>query len=237
MALHIDATNGISGNMIVAALIDLGSDANEVIRVAERAASRLTDTKAVLTTVHRGQITAMHIDVLCDDTSFPIKDIRNALQSSGLEGREQAIRILDTLIQAEQEYHQTKHIHFHEIGCADLVFDIVGSLKAIELLGESEITCTPVSVGGGKVAFSHGTLDVPAPATQEILERFRIPFRKGPIERELATPTGVAILANIAGKYVDAVCSGPKGYGAGSAYNGIKNVLEITRAESLDSAP
>ncbi|MBI4776310.1 MAG: DUF111 family protein [Deltaproteobacteria bacterium] len=232
MSLHINAKNGIAGNMSVAALIDLGADQETVVRTAENAASTLISTKAVLRKVSRNGIAALHLDTVCEDMSFPIEDIKRAIGSADIEGTQRALNILETLIKAEQEYHMTHHVHFHEIGCADLVFDIVGTIKALELLGETDITCTPVSVGGGTVTFSHGTLDVPAPATKKILETYRIPFAKGPIDRELATPTGVAILANIVGRYTEHASALQTGYGAGSNFNGIPNVLEISRVAS-----
>lgn len=229
MTLHINARNGIAGNMAVAALTDLGANRETVLGTAEDAASSLTKTRAKVTVARREDVSALHIETICDDRSFSIEEIETAIHSAQLNDKKRALRILETLVEAEHQYHKTKHIHFHEIGCADLVFDIVGTMKAIELLGETEIRCTPVSVGGGKVTFSHGTLDVPAPATREILERYRIPHEKGPINRELATPTGVAILANIVRKYVESSCGGRTGYSAGSKYDGIKNVLEISR--------
>jgi uncharacterized protein (DUF111 family) len=232
MPLHINAKNGVAGNMSVAALIDLGADHETVVRTAEDAASTLISTKAVVRRVSRNGITALHLDTECDDMSFPVEDIEQAIRSADIENTQLALNILETLIKAEREYHMTHHVHFHEIGCADLVFDIVGTVKALELLGETDITCSPVSVGGGTVTFSHGTLDVPAPATRQILETYGIPHVRGPIDRELATPTGVAILANIVGSYTEGTNVHQTGYGAGSEFEGILNVLEISRVTS-----
>jgi len=229
MTLHINARNGICGNMAVAALIDLGADRKMVLRSAEEAASNLTKTKSKLSIVQRDNVTALYVETICEDKSFSIDEIKTAINAADIQDKRCAIAILDTLIEAEQKYHKNKHIHFHEIGCADLVFDIVGTVKALELLGETDITSTPVSVGGGKVTFSHGTLDVPLPATKEILEKYRIPYEKGPVDRELATPTGVAILANIVGRYVEYAPVTQTGFGAGSKYNGMKNILEVSR--------
>ena len=215
--------------MSVAALIDLGADQETVLNTAENAASILTKTKTDLCKVSRNGITALYLDTLCEDRSFPIEDIKRAIRSADLEDTKCALDILETLIKAEQEYHKKIHVHFHEIGCADLVFDIVGTVKALELLGETDVTCTPVSVGGGTITFSHGTLDVPAPATKQILETYEIPFARGPVDRELATPTGVAILANIVAKYTEQTSTLRTGYGAGSDFNGIPNILEISR--------
>ena len=215
--------------MSVAALIDLGADQVTVVRTAENAASTLTSTRAVLQRVSRNGITALYLDTECEDMSFPVEHIARAISSADIENKQLGLSILETLIKAEQEYHMTHHVHFHEIGCADLVFDIVGTVKALELLGETDITCSPVSVGGGTVTFSHGTLDVPAPATKRILETYDIPYVRGPIDRELATPTGVAILANIVGSYTEGTNKRQTGYGAGSELDGILNVLEISR--------
>ena len=109
-------------------------------------------------------------------------------------------------------HHPHSHNHDHEEGeetflheAQDIVIDIMGAVSGMQQLGvepEARLLC-PVSVGGGHVHCSHGTLSIPAPATSVILEQYRIQWKKGPIERELFTPTGAAILAALGSQMAD----------------------------------
>jgi len=138
--------------------------------------------------------------------------------------RDFGLRILDILVKAERrahrEYnivvhdnhnhsHNNSHWHAHDDieeaflhEAQDIVIDIIGAVMGMEELDiepEADLLC-PVSVGGGHIHFSHGTMSVPAPATSVILKEYGIEWTKGPIERELFTPTGAAILAALGAK-------------------------------------
>ena len=135
-----------------------------------------------------------------------------------------ALRLLE---EAEARVHGGGKSHFHELGSADTLLDIVGAPLLIEELGLSKarIVALPPAVGGGAVRISHGVVSAPAPATLEVLRIKGLPFLGGPVEGELTTPTGAALLCTLATDYSSWI---PKlkvervGYGAGSRGYGVQ---------------
>jgi len=130
-----------------------------------------------------------------------------------------ALATFERLGEAEASVHGTDldSTHFHEVGADDAIADIVGVGLLVDDLGPERVVTTPLSTGGGEVSMSHGTYPVPAPAVVEIAERADWSLRGGPVEAELLTPTGAALLAH----YADGVDRLPtlrveaSGYGAG----------------------
>jgi hypothetical protein len=138
---------------------------------------------------------------------------------------------------AEAKIHNValEHIHFHEVGAADAIVDIVCAAVGAEALGVDEFICSPLNVGGGSVTCAHGVMPVPAPATLELLQG--APIYAGEIQKELVTPTGAAIVKVLASKF------GPRppmttasvGYGAGARnFDGHANVLRLSVGEIAD---
>ncbi|WP_424018141.1 nickel pincer cofactor biosynthesis protein LarC [Halorientalis pallida] len=165
--------------------------------------------------------------------------------------------IFEILGEAEAAVHGTDldDTHFHEVGADDAIADVVGACLLLDDLGVDRVVTTPLSTGGGEVAMSHGTYPVPTPAVVEIAERADWALRGGPVDAELLTPTGAAILAHVA-EGVDRLPSlrvDTSGYGAGGYdFDDHPNVLravvgdgggglqrdEITVLETnLDDAP
>jgi uncharacterized protein (TIGR00299 family) protein len=142
---------------------------------------------------------------------------------------------------AESMVHGTSldELHLHEMGQQDAVADIVGAVSAFHNIGlpGSRVLCMPVSVGGGYVDTAHGLLPVPAPATLFILDSSNLVWHGGPVEHELLTPTGAAILVYLTGKYGSPCSEYPQmtssvtGYGAGSKETGMPNVLRSVQGE------
>ena len=130
-----------------------------------------------------------------------------------------ALRIFEVLGEAEAAVHGTdvESTHFHEVGADDAIADVVGAALLLADLAPERVVTTPLATGGGEVEMSHGRYPVPTPAVIEIAAEADWPLRGGPLERELLTPTGAAILA----VYADGVDSLPSlslsasGYGAG----------------------
>ncbi len=114
-----------------------------------------------------------------------------------------ANNVLDTLIKAEAHVHEKldDKIHLHELSSIDTLIDILGVSKALELLGvfsgNFKIYCSDLPVGGGAIEAAHGLIPIPAPATVNILETSNLKITPGPIQDELSTPTGVALLTNL----------------------------------------
>ena len=114
-------------------------------------------------------------------------------------------RVFKTLAEAEARVHGTRidKVHFHEVGAADAVADILGASYSFHKLGmdDKKVYGMPVALGGGRIRSMHGMLSVPAPATLEILKN--IPTFGGPVDYELTTPTGAALLVNMVDEFTD----------------------------------
>ena len=145
-----------------------------------------------------------------------------------------ALEIVRLLGEAESSVHGTDldDTHFHEVGADDAIADIVGAALLFDDLDPERVVTTPVATGGGEVSMSHGTYPVPVPAVLELAERADWSLRGGPVEAELLTPTGAAILA----AFADGVDRLPtldidtSGYGAGGyTFEDYPNVLRVMR--------
>ena len=237
---------GIAGDMFLGALIDLGADVNKIvsaIKSLENKTYGYKNVKIIINKVLRKGFSATLIDVTADGTSRKdanqlIDIVEKSSQNLKLSVKAQqyASKVIHTLVDAETKVHQNFFVdcHMHEVGLVDTPAEILGVTVALDDLGlfDSKFYATPVSVGGGLFKFSHGTVSSPAPATLEILQGKGFPLRGGPVEAELATPTGVAILVNLAEEvsiFYPAITSLQTGYGAGSRdFVEMPNVLRIT---------
>ncbi len=161
-------------------------------------------------------------------------EIPEAVESTACEA-------FELLGRAEASVHGTalSETHFHEVGADDAIADVVGAALLLADLDVDRVVTTPIAAGGGSVAMSHGTYPVPTPAVVEIAERSGLRLRGGPIERELLTPTGAAILGAVAGS-VDAIPTlqvSSVGYGAGDAtFDSHPNVLRTLLGDGGNEA-
>ncbi len=244
MTVIIDPQNsGISGNMVVGALVDIGLDPKGVADVMEHFGSYFGDIKLKIIHVKKSGISATYTDVKCHDEK-PIKytDLIEVLDEiKHPEVTEDilkfAFKVFKTLAEAESHVHGTKieDVHFHEVGAADAVADIMGASYAFHKLGMNKKTVygMPVALGGGKIESKHGKLSVPAPATLEILNN--VPVFGGPVDNELTTPTGAALLVNMVDeftKFYPIITNRRIGYGAGKMELKVPNVLRIVEGIS-----
>jgi pyridinium-3,5-bisthiocarboxylic acid mononucleotide nickel chelatase len=230
---HFDCFSGAGGDMILAALIDAGADADAV---AHRLSTLgLSGVSVRFERLQRRGLAgqAVHVDVPAGDQPHRhLPDILAMIDAADLPGRsaETAKAIFHRLAEAEAKVHGigVEAVHFHEVGAADSIVDIVGAAVAVELLGIERVTCSPLPLGGGTVLCEHGELPVPTPATVELLRG--VPTVPGPVQEELTTPTAAAILTTLA------QCFGPvpamqlcgSGYGAGSREFGeVPNLLRV----------
>jgi hypothetical protein len=153
---------------------------------------------------------------------------------AGVESR--ALSIFEILGEAEASVHGTdlSETHFHEVGADDAIADVIGVCLLLDDLGVERVVTTPVAAGSGEVAMSHGTYPIPAPAVAEIAGRADWSLRGGPVEAELLTPTGAAILAVIAEGVADLPTLDVRavGYGAGGYdFPEHPNVLRVLRGD------
>ena len=236
--LLFDPSAGASGDMIMASLLDLGADLPAVRQAVESVGCRLEVTRQ-----EKRSIMACRAAVTSDRRFHSLDEARSILNSSALKGKalEDALRALHILAEAEGRVHgvSPEQAHFHEVGALDALADIAGACAARASLEAEQVLCLPVSVGGGTVRSAHGLLPVPGPAALEILRAHHIPWRGGPVEEELLTPTGAALLATLADEFL----SQPPllqveriGYGAGKKDLEMPNVLRAMVAEALPGA-
>jgi pyridinium-3,5-bisthiocarboxylic acid mononucleotide nickel chelatase len=232
-ALHFDCYAGISGDMIIGALIDLGVDFQSLS--AQLATLGLSDYELRIDRVKRSGIAAAKFSVIVNETAQPARslaDIREIINSSSLSDKVKAgsISVFNRLAEAEARVHACSpdQVHFHEVGAVDSIIDAVGAMIAIEMLGVERFSSSPLRLGCGSVQTQHGLMPVPAPATAELLRG--TPVYAGDIEGEFVTPTGAAIVTELCERF------GPlprmeilgAGYGAGSRDpKGFPNALRI----------
>lgn len=239
-AVYFDCFAGVSGDMIIGALIDLGADLKALKQ--QLSSLELTGYEINSRRVQRSSITATKFDVDIDQSAQPertLAEIRLIIAGSSLsdQSKARAIRVFERLAEAEARVHGTTpdKVHFHEVGAVDSIVDIVGAMIGFELLGVERFFCSPLRVGSGLVETRHGRLPVPAPATAELLRG--VPVYAGEIEGEFVTPTGAAIVATLCEEFgaMPQLNVTRIGYGAGSRDpKGFPNALRLMMGEMVE---
>ncbi|MDD1775143.1 MAG: nickel pincer cofactor biosynthesis protein LarC [Methanobacterium sp.] len=245
MVVVIDPQNsGIAGNMIVGALIDLGVLKEEVVEVMEYYASYFGEIKVDINKIQKSGIKATYADINCHDKeSIKYIELLGRLQDITHERVTPDVlnfakKVFKILAEAEANVHGTnlEDVHFHEVGAADAVADIIGASYCYHQLkmDSQKVYGMPVALGGGRKESSHGLITMPAPATLEILKG--IPTFGGPVGQELTTPTGAALLKAMVDEFVDfypLLVNGNVGYGAGTMDLPFPNTLRVITGESF----
>jgi len=229
---YFDCFSGISGDMILAALIDAGLSADHLRQAL--AGLPVTGWELETNRIKRGGIAASRVEVVVreDQPQRHLDQILNILSSARLETDivKTAGEVFTRLARAEARVHgmELSEIHFHEVGAVDAIVDVVGALVGLKLLKIARVFASPLPLGTGSVTCQHGVLPVPAPATLELLKD--VPVRRSEIAGELVTPTGAAIITTLA----EGFGSSPPlrlekvGYGAGRRdLEGMPNLLRI----------
>jgi uncharacterized protein (TIGR00299 family) protein len=198
--LYLDTFSGISGDMMLGLMVDLGVELGTI--EAELAKLAVSGYRLEQRNEQRHSIGGTRIEVVCEDKQ-PARswtEIDTMLAESPLNDsvRGMARRIFRRLGEAEAHVHQVDLdvVHFHEVGAVDAIVDITGSAIGLHLLGVQEIYCAPLPLSSGMIQGSHGAMPLPAPATLQLLKGQ--PVRDAGSDRELVTPTGAAIAAEIA---------------------------------------
>ena len=230
---YFDCFSGISGDMVIGALIDLGL--NEDFLKKELRKLNLKNYEIKAGKIVKNGLTATKFDVISKHghrhEERNLKEINKIIENSGLGGETKNTikRIFLKIAAAEAKIHNkpVDKIHFHEIGAIDTIIDVVGSVVGLKKLGIEKIYCSKLNVGAGFVEFSHGRWPVPAPATAEILKN--VPVYNNDIEAELVTPTGAAIITTLASEFGEMPEMEIKkiGYGAGTKNLEQPNVLRV----------
>jgi hypothetical protein len=240
---YFDCFAGISGDMTLGALIGAGAD-RERLRVGLAALGvggyRLEVGRRIA-----GYIEAVDVQVILDEPHHGhhrhLKEILETIRGASLSDpvKQTAERIFRRLAAAEGRVHgcSPEKVHFHEVGAVDAIVDIVGTAICLEMLGSPKVVSSPMPTFHGYVKGAHGIFPLPAPATAEILRG--VPWRKLDIEGELVTPTGAAIIAEIASEFgpLPAMTIESIGYGAGKNAIGIPNALRVIIGEESAASP
>jgi len=232
---HFDCFSGISGDMTLAALIDIGIDAESIRRGID---SLGLPIKINVTTKRKAGIAATHVAIETEDQSKHrhLSHIEAIIGRSALTDRQKdlATRIFRRLGEAEAKVHgiPVEKVHFHEVGALDSIADIVGSAIGLNLLGVDRFTSRSVPPGSGTVKCAHGQMPVPAPATAILLQG--VPLASVPVAGEMTTPTGAAILTSVVTEWNDqpALVVERVGHGAGTKdFPDWPNVLRLLIGE------
>jgi pyridinium-3,5-bisthiocarboxylic acid mononucleotide nickel chelatase len=253
--LFIEPNSGISGDMMIGALLDLGFSFEELQEKLKRLplhGYHLTSEKC-----NRSGIQATKFDVHEEHSHSHghanghahdhahgqrnFADIRTMIESSGLSSWvcEKSIDAFRRLAEAEGKIHgqPPENVHFHEVGAVDSIIDIVGTMIAMESVRDAKIVSSPVNVGQGTLECQHGTYPVPGPAAQDLLAN--VPIFSNQVTGELTTPTGATLLVSLVHEFG----SRPPmkvlatGYGAGTRQTpGNANVLRISLGEAYVEA-
>jgi pyridinium-3,5-bisthiocarboxylic acid mononucleotide nickel chelatase len=235
----VDATAGVAGDMVLAALVDAGAP----LAILQGAVDAVMpeSIRMASTLVSRAGMRATKVDVQAtakDQAHRSWRDIQALLERADLAAqvREQARRVFQRLAEAEARVHgvAADEVHFHEAGGWDSIADVVGACAALDCLGVTSVSCSAVAVGSGRVATSHGNLPVPVPAVLEMAAGWRV-LSGG--EGELTTPTGMALLTALAQESCDlpAMSVRAVGVGAGTAnVPGHPNVVRVVLGDRTD---
>jgi uncharacterized protein (TIGR00299 family) protein len=233
---YLDCASGLSGDMTLGALIDAGVDLAAVQAGIDSLG--LPSCRLAVAEVKKRGFRALQLTVEHEPEHKHrhLHHITAMIEGSTLtpRQRELANRIFLRLAQAEAKVHGStiEKVHFHEVGAVDSIADIVGSAIAWDLLGVERIVCAPVPTGTGFVEIAHGRCSIPAPATAELLAG--IPLADFPVEGELTTPTGAAIVAALADSFgpLPAMTIERIGYGAGQKDFAHPNLLRLLIGET-----
>jgi uncharacterized protein (TIGR00299 family) protein len=198
--LYLDTFAGISGDMCLGLLVDLGLD--PAVLEGRLRTLPLDGWQLAVRTEQRHGLGGTRVEVACpaEHHHRPWSEIDAMLAAAELPTpvRDQSRRIFRRLGEAEAHVHRVPldAVHFHEVGAVDAIVDIVGTCLGLHLLGVDELVCAPLPLSHGLTRGGHGALPLPAPATLELLQG--VPVRDAGSDRELVTPTGAAVVATLA---------------------------------------
>jgi uncharacterized protein (TIGR00299 family) protein len=238
----LDCASGVSGDMLLGALADLGA-LSGLDRLVESLSS-LGVSVSVSPTSRAGlRASAATVQAPVDQPHRSLADVLAVIEAAEAPAavRDRAIRVFERLAAAEANVHgvEVDEVAFHEVGAVDAIVDVLGACLGLHALGLDRLTVSPIALGGGTVQTAHGTLPVPTPAALELMTGSGLTTASGG-EAELATPTGLAIVAGWAAE------SGPMpamqiervGVGAGSRDPADRpNVVRLVIGEAADPTP
>lgn len=235
--VYFDASSGLSGDMVLGALLDLGVDAD---LFKEKMAGLRLPVEIAVRRVRRGGFAAVKVDVEVrghEHVERTFADVERVIRRSRFRPavKDRALAVFKKLFQAEAKVHgrRFQEAHLHEAGADDALVDVVGTAFLLDELGVADVYCSPLNVGSGWVRTSHGRLAVPPPAVAELLKN--APVYAAWVESELVTPTGAAIVAALARRFtkLPELVYDKVGRGAGAKeFPEIPNILRAYSGEA-----
>ena len=255
--LYFDCSSGISGNMTLGALLEIVGDDNYLLQELKKL--NVDGYKIEISNKVKNGITGKYVDVILDDEHHHehihehnnehlhneehshshhhehrnLNDVNEIIDKSSIDekSKELAKRIFLRVAKAESKVHNKplEEVHFHEVGAIDSIVDIVGTAILINKINPDKILSSVVNDGYGFIECAHGTMAVPVPATTEIFANSNVKFRQIDVDTELVTPTGAAIIAELAEDFttLPAMITRKIGWGAGYKDLKIPNVLKV----------
>ncbi len=252
--LYFDCSSGISGNMTLGALLEIVGDENYLLDEIKKL--NIDGYKIEISKQVKNGITGTYVDVILDDDHHHehhhdhdhdhthehehhhhehrnLNDVYSVIDNSSIDEKSKDLtkRIFLRVAKAESKVHNKplEEVHFHEVGAIDSIIDIVGTAVLINKINPDIIISSVVNDGYGFIECAHGTMSVPVPATSEIFANSNVKFRQIDIDTELVTPTGAAIIAELAEDFttLPAMVTDKIGWGTGSKDLKIPNVLKV----------
>jgi uncharacterized protein (TIGR00299 family) protein len=238
---YFDCIAGASGDMLLGALIDAGLPAAEL--EAALAKLHIDDFHLHFSKVSKNGFGATKVDVHAHDHAPErhLREIREIVEKSHVSDKvkERAMRVFTRICEVEGGIHgmSVDEVHLHEVGGVDAIVDVVGVLTGVEMLGIERVVVSPLPMGRGFIKGAHGQIPLPAPATVGLLAG--VPVYGSPIDKELVTPTGAALLTELADAWgpLPAMTLRAVGYGAGTRDLVIPNVVRILLGDSSSDGP
>jgi uncharacterized protein (TIGR00299 family) protein len=232
--LYFDCSSGISGDMVLGALIHLGVDPRRVEEELRRL--DLPPFRLIAVPERKKGVTGVDLTVQVegeDRHHRGYREVRGLIEGSGLNDRvrEIALRVYRVIAEAEGTVHgaAAEEVVFHEVGAADSIIDILGSAICIDILDPGRILCSPVHDGRGFIRAAHGLIPVPVPAVVEMLKGSGISLVSEAVETEMVTPTGLGILKGLGAECVPRpeIAVDAVGYGFGKRNTGLLAALRL----------
>ena len=257
--LYFDCSSGISGNMTLGALLEVVGDEKYLLEELNKL--NVDGYKIEISKQVKNGITGTYVNVILEHDEHHhhhdhhhegepehthehhnhehrnLYDVNTIIDNSSLDEntKDLAKRIFLRVAKAESKVHNKplEEVHFHEVGAIDSIVDIVGTAILINKINPDKIISSVVNDGYGFIECAHGTMAVPVPATSEIFTASNVKFRQIDIDTELVTPTGAAIIAELAEDFVTlpAMVTKKIGWGTGSKDLKIPNVLKVYYGE------
>jgi len=241
--LYFEAPDGISGDMTLGALIDLGVNADEIRHELDKIIPGEYSFSA--RPFERNGIHGISLDIEAKEDyghgHRHYSDIKAMIEVSGISERakSRAIAIFDVIAEAEAFVHQAlkEEVAFHEVGAMDSIIDIVGTAIATDLLDVSDFYCSAPRDGSGTIKCQHGLIPVPVPAVMKMAENAGIPIIiESDVSTEMITPTGFGIIKGLGAKFEPCLGIVPEktGYGFGKRDTGRLGAVRVTLGEKYE---